>query len=221
MKQTKAQIREAKEWLAKGHSPFEVLDRVYKVSALKGRRNFIGQPGTNHELEAFTAGRFGEILGASTVIVGDSPDAKFAFPNGEQLSAEIVSADRENRKIAEEIPPALSEFHPDYLSASKALVALETACRKKLSKNYSAPNPALIIYLNGFWIQKEEHRKTIIRGTLIASKKFSSIFIHDSYGITRAWKNGRPAYKRWWFEELSRKLSLRQEDRFFSTVFSE
>lgn len=184
-----------------------------------GRRDFLGQSGLNHELESFSVGVFGQMLGADKASIHDSPDARFEFPNGDVILAEIVYADREGRKMSEEDFPEPVAFHSDYLSSKVAQNVLEIACAKKIGKEYARVDIALIIYLNGFWVLEEQHRKILIAGTKAAGAKFGAVYVHDSYGITRAWKCRRPAYRRWWFEVSRRKRNKTEEGKIFSDVF--
>lgn len=197
MRQSREQIESGKCWLAAGHTPAEVMKRFHKIRRQMSRRDFLGQAGINHELEAFSAARFGQMLGAKEVFIGDNPDARIVFPNGEVVRAEIVSADRPGRRMSEEDFPEAVPINRDYLSSIEAQFALEVACAKKTQKNYAGAEVDLIIYLNGFWILEEHHRKVLIAGTKMAGAKFGVVYVHDGYGISRAWKGGRPAYRRW------------------------
>jgi len=215
--QTKARI----EWLSKYRAPAEVGSVSEKIRVSLGRQDFYSYNGHQQERDAFNAARFGQLLSSKAIKLQRPPYADFSVIHSDDRteSIEIVSADRKGRRSALETFIGVTELHPDFYKTEAAQSALEAAAANKIDKLYADSSVSLLIYLNGFWVLEDHHRPCIINGTKVAHHKFTEIYVHDTYGISRAWKNGRPAYRRWWTSAHKSK-SQEFENSVFDGIFT-
>ena len=189
------------KWMSQWRSPREMNEYVDELMAAAGSKALFNKPGTTFILEAWIAGHFANVVGATTVRLIDDqwPDLEVRL-NDNLIRFEAIEADVPGRKRGDEYrqPPKMVEDPvEDWIARAEAVPgALQTAVRKKQAKLYSK-HENLLIYLNirEYGIRHREIISAFPDATKDARDIFKSVWILWKEQAFEVWRDGEPSQR--------------------------
>jgi len=187
------------QWMSQWRPPGDMNEYVHELMNSVGSKALFNKSGTTFILEAWIAGHFANVVGATTVRLIDDQWPDFELRLNENLIRfETTEADVPGRKRGDEYrqsPQMMEDPVEDWIARAEAVPgALKTAVRKKKAKLYSK-HENLLIYLNigEYGIRHREIIAAFPDATKDARDIFKSVWILWKQQAFEVWRDGEPS----------------------------